>query len=1143
MPICPNCGEDNPDRARFCLACAAPLAAATPGGTERKVVSVLFCDLVGFTADSDAADPEDVQARLRPYHGLLKREIERFGGTVEKFIGDAVMAVFGAPVAHEDDAERAVRAALRITEAIPDLNAEHPGLDLAVRAAVNTGEAVVTLGARPERGEGIVAGDVVNTASRLQQVAPAGGVVVGEMTYRATRDAMEYSSLEPVAVKGKTEPLSIWVATGPRSRYAVEIERPSTPFIGRDDELALVQQTFNRTLRESSVQLVTVAGEPGVGKSRLIAEFSSWVDDRPVLVYWRQGRCLPYGEGITFWALGEIVKAHAGILESDSPEDAHRKLTAAVHAAFQQPSEREWMSARLSPLVGLPAPPADREESFAAWRSLLEAAGSVRPLVLVVEDLHWADDAMLEFIEHVVDWSTDVPMLVVCTARPELYERRPDWGGGKRNAATIMLSPLTEEETARLVAALLSEAVLPAETHAALLEHSGGNPLYAEEFVRMLTDRDILERRGRSVRIAAGAEIRVPETVQALIAARLDTLPPDRKALLHDASVVGKVFWSGAVAEMGRRDERAVRNDLHELARKELIRPVRRSTMEDQAEYAFWHVLVRDVAYSQIPRAARAAKHRAAAEWIEGIAGDRVADHSELLAHHFGQAVELARAAGVSDQARKLEERARQFLVMAGDRAMRLDVAKAESYFRSALALLPPQHPDRPAVRAKMAGAAWQAGRFPEAQRAYEEAIAGFEAAGDMLGAGEAKVRLADMLHVHGETAVAERVLAEAVALLERLPPSRGLASAYVMTARRKGFRGRDVEALQYSDKGLALATKIGAREQVVRAHQFRGFSRLCLGDPDGVEDLRESLRLGLEWGLGLETAFGYLNLGDWVWLLEGPARGLDIKREGIAFARRRGLTQVAMWTAAETTWTLFEMGRWDELLRSADEVAAWEKEHTGSQLQGIALPSKARVLLFRGRLTDAASLTEALLPLARKIGDNQVLLPTLGTAALVERARGDLSAAVGRVEEWIETVGEGTDWLHLWNLPDVVEVLIDAGSLGRATALVEGFVPRCAHEEHTLVTVRARVAEAGGDPKEAARLYGDAAERWAGFGNIVERARCLLGAGRCLVALGPAEEAGTFLRGAGEIFVGLGARPMLEETDDLLARLTALTS
>ena len=592
-------------------------------------MSVLFCDLVGFTAASEAADPEDVRARLRPYHERLRVVLERFGGTVEKFVGDAVMAVFGAPVAHEDDAERAVRAGLRVLEAIEELNEADPGLSLQVRVGVNTGEAVVALSARPEQGEGIVTGDVVNTASRLQGAAPVDGIAVSEQTYRATERVFDYERLEPVSVKGKAGPLLVWRPLRPRARFGSDVIRThSTPLVGRELERTLLVGTFERAAQQRSCQLVSVVGEPGVGKSRLCGELFGYIEDRPGLVRWRQGRCLPYGEGIAFWALGEVVKAEAGILESDSPEQAAAKLERALP---EGDPDLPWLRARLLPLVGAAGgEPASQEESFTAWRRFLEGLASDGPAVLVFEDLHWADPALLSFLEYLADWSEGVPLLVLCTARPELQEQHPSWAAGLRNATTINLAPLTEGESARLIASLLQQAVLPAETRAALLERAGGNPLYAEEFVRLLADQEQL-----------GGAVEVPESVQALIAARLDTLTPERKGLLQDAAVVGKVFWAGALAEMGGRDQREVELALHELARKELVRPARTSSMEGEAEYGFWHLLVRDVAYSQIPRAARATRHRAAAVWLERKAGERAEDLADVLAYHYTQALEL----------------------------------------------------------------------------------------------------------------------------------------------------------------------------------------------------------------------------------------------------------------------------------------------------------------------------------------------------------------------------------------------------------------------------------------------------------------------------------------------------------------------
>ena len=439
-------------------------------------MTVLFCDLVGFTARSDEADPEDVGAMLRPYHVRLRQEIERFGGTLDKFIGDAVMAVFGAPSSREDDPERAVRCAARMLEAIAELNATQPTLALSVRIGITTGEALVVLQPGSET-EGVV-GDIVNTASRLQGVAPVNGILVGEGTWRATRRPFEYEELEPVRVKGKAQPVPVWRLVRARSRLGVDVDqRPVAPFIGRDAELDLLKRCYARTLRDRSVQLVTLLGEPGLGKSRLIHEFARHVDDHQELVSWRQGRCLPYGDGITFWALGEIVKAQAGILESDPSTQVAAKLDSALQVLVGRASDREWLRARLALLLGLSnaeGPGADQAELFAAWRRVIQAMAASGPLVLVVEDLHWADAALLQFLKYLIDSSAAIALLVIAAARPELLDRHPGWNEQRPNASSITLSPLTDTDTTALIAALLGQPALPTEVQALLLERAGG---------------------------------------------------------------------------------------------------------------------------------------------------------------------------------------------------------------------------------------------------------------------------------------------------------------------------------------------------------------------------------------------------------------------------------------------------------------------------------------------------------------------------------------------------------------------------------------------------------------------------------------------------------------------------------------------
>ena len=817
MAVCPNCGEDNPERARLCMMCGTALAEAPrEQSEERKVVSVLFVDLVGFTARSHDLDPEDVRAALTPYHQLLKREIEAFGGTVEKFIGDAVMAVFGAPVAHEDDAERAVRAALRITEAIEELN-EEADLGLAIRSAINTGEGLVSLSARPHSGEGMVTGDVVNTASRLQGVAPVNGIVVEEITYRSTKEFIIYEAMKPVAVKGKPDPIPLWRALSARGRFGVDVEtRYRTPFIGRDFDLATLKTAYQRTLRESSLQLVTLVGEPGVGKTRLLAEFFSFIDDQDELVTWRQGRSLPYGEGITFWALGEIVKAQAGINESDSAETAANKIAAAFGAVAVDEADRAWIQARLGSLVGATSAAGDsaeKEESFTAWVRFLEAVATKGPLVLVFEDLHWAGLSMLEFIDYFVEWSTGVPILIVCTARPELFEKHPAWAAGSRNATTISLSPLTDSETAQLISALLAQAVLPAEIHTALLERAGGNPLYAEEFIRMLSDRGILQQKGRVLTIERDASIPMPENVHALIAARLDTLSSERKSLLHDAAVIGKVFWSGAIAAVGEVDEAIVRRGLHELVRKELVRPARTSSMEIQQEYAFWHALVRDVSYSQIPRSLRGRKHQAVAEWIEALAGERVSDHAEVLAHHYSEALTLARTLGEA-AADHLIGPTRRFLALAGERSSELDAKKALAYYYHALDLWDPDDTATAELLWKAASLARSLGQYSEAEECFRKAVDLFRRADDVGGQMKALLPLGSQLWGQGKTQEGLEAISDARVLAERDGSDEDVARAGVALADLLvlGLGSLD-EALAAANRALHVARDIGLKD------------------------------------------------------------------------------------------------------------------------------------------------------------------------------------------------------------------------------------------------------------------------------------------------------------------------------------------
>ena len=915
MPTCPSCGKELPGEFPFCPFCTAPLTAqpAPSRQEERKVVTVLFADLVGFTSRAERMDPEEVRSLLRPYHARLRDELERFGGTVEKFIGDAVMAVFGAPVAHEDDAERAVRAALAIRDWILDEQVE-----LQLRIGVNTGQALVSLGARPEEGEGMVAGDVVNTAARLQSNAPVNGILVGETTWRATRDAIDYRPAEPVQAKGKAEPVEAWEALEARGRVGVDIStRVRTPLVGRRRELDSLLDAFERALGARSVQLVTLVGEPGIGKSRLVYELFEAVERDPELVFWRQGRSLPYGEGVSFWALGEMVKAHTGILETDDEEEADRKLRETVTATVPA-DEVEWTIAHLRPLAGIEDTGGrsdNQEEAFAAWRGFLEGIADQRPLVLVFEDLHWADDGLLDFVDHLVDWATRVPLLVVATARPELLARRSDWGGGKTNALTLSLAPLSGNETAELVHALLERAAIPADVQATLLERAGGNPLYAEEFVRLLDER------------SDGASL--PETVQGIIAARLDVLERDEKELLQDAAVLGRVFWVGGLARERHEAEAA----LHRLERREFVQRERRSSVANETEYAFRHALVREVAYEQIPRAQRGDKHRRVADWLETLG--RSEDFAELLAHHYIAVLEY------SEPDAELSTRAARALGEAGDRALALNAYPAAAgFYRRALEFAPDE--ERGQLLFGL-GSALSALADPEAADRLAEASEMLVKAGDMETAAEAECVLAQMAFDTGDAPGVNRHVGRAVELVRGRPPSAAHARALSQAARFQMLGGEWRDAVESGREAERMATALGLDAIRADALVTIGTAR---SRPGGSTRRRRS-RDGDRAGRGGQCTTGTVARPQQPRVEGTAASTCDRPASSMSGStRRRAATAtcgMTWWARTQLVDTAFETGRWDEALEHAEAVIAYVEAGNPLYARGPMPPRPCR--------------------------------------------------------------------------------------------------------------------------------------------------------------------------------------------------------
>jgi class 3 adenylate cyclase len=1023
--------------------CGAALTpAAAPSREERKVVTILFTDLVGSTARAEGLDPEDVRATLSGYYARLRAELERHGGTVEKFIGDAVMAVFGAPVAHEDDPERAVRAALAIRDAIGD--------DLEIRTAVHTGEALVALGARAVEGEGMVSGDVVNTAARLQSAAPVNGILVGEGTYRATRHVIDYRDAEPVEAKGKSEPISVWEAVAARSRFGSDVEQKlRTPLVGRERERGLLADALARARTEESAQLVTLVGVPGIGKSRLVAELFQITEADPDLINWRQGRSLPYGERVSFWALGEIVKAHAGILESDDTATAEEKLGAMIEALAEDEREREWLVRQTRPLVGLEgAERAEREEAFAAWRRLLEAAAEHRPLILVFEDLHWADEGLLDFVDHLADWETTVPLLIVATARPELLDRRPGWGGGKRNAFTVSIGALTDEETAILLQRLLDRAVLDADAQQAVLQRAEGNPLYAEEYARMLAEHD-------------GGDLPLPETVQGLIAARIDALAPDEKALLQDASVIGKVFWPGALPGA---DERT----LHALERKEFIRRDRRSSIAGETQYAFLHALVRDVAYGQIPRAERAEKHRRAAEWIASLAGDRAEDHAEMLAHHYHEALRLGAAAGLDTS--ELREPARKAFAEGAQRALSLGAGRAAyDLAREALTLTDEADPENPTLRL-LAGYASQLIGFESLGELVEPAVEGFLAHGDPGRAAEASILLGSDAFYHGDLDGVRVHRDRALELARQAPASRATARALASVSRSVQVIDRDSElGMELAGEALGLAEEIGDDLTSSICFNSIGMARVRSGDLDGVEDIARAVERAERSGSIFHHHSALNNLANMLWTVGRLDEGSARIHEARDLCERYGFASALRWNDAELAYDANYHGDLQASLAAANGFLAHDWSQLGYQLRPI-LATRAFALLALGRLGEAVADAELALAGVREGGaDAQVTPFVLTVAAQCFRPAGRVQEADSLLDE---VMAFGAD-------PDYYGLPLHLVELGRG----EEYLALMA-EQQNLVWLDAARAACSGDLVGASEIYGSfgarLGEAWA---------------------------------------------------------------
>ena len=1013
-----------------------------------------------------------------------------------------------------------MRAGLRLLEALEGMT-RPDGSPLQARVGVNTGEALVRLDVDPASGRGFLTGDAVNVAARLEAAAPPGGVVIGETTFGLAGHAFVCEEVAPVAAKGKSAPVAARLATAARARGGTVADRDRlTPLVDREVELAFLRALFDKAVAASSPQLALIVGEPGIGKSRLIAELLAGVDARPELVTWRQGRCLPYGEGVTFWALSEIVKAHAGILETDDREALEAKL----EAVLPEGEDRAWFRQRLCALLGLEAAKAEREENFTAWLRFLEGLAASRPTVLVLEDLHWADDALLGFLEYFASHVADVPLFLIATTRPELFETHPSFvAAGRVNR--VVLEPLTERETETLVASLVDEVAK--EVRATIVRHAEGNPFYAEESARLVRDTVAGGPSNGAAAVAA--------TVQAVIAARLDTLTPELKATLSDASVVGEVFWDGALAALAERSPGEVDTALRELVAKQLVHRVRSSSMAGEREYAFGHALAREVAYGELPRAVRAHKHAAVAVWTEAKAGDRADDFAELLAHHFATALDLARVAGEVELAESLVEPAVRYMALAGDRSLPLDVAAAERYYARALEFAAADGLQCPRLLVKWAQAATELGHRVEAVDAFEEAIACLRAEGDARSAAVAQMGLANALPDDDEGRWL-KLADETVALLEADGPSPELLTVLTEWLDITGGQGDSRRQLEVADRAVKLAGQLGLHLDA-RVVSVRGAARCDLGDAGGLDDFRLALEMCRTSGGGEHASGVFFWVGTWVYMFEGFRASMAVLMEGLEIAGRRGALRDELDYRMAMVWACEGAGEWDRVLDDAVAVEPLLESAGMVWALGIVRLCRTHVLVWRGRTDEAVELAGKIAERALVETGHTVAALCIAAAA-ARMAVGDSAAALDLLADCEAPLrGRGGFWWAA-DLPLAVRTAVAAGDRALAERLSETIEPLQPLSRHAIVACKAILAEARGDYEAAAAGFAEVAARWRELDHPYEQGQALLGQGRCLVAVDRTPEAGAPLAAAREIFVRLGAKPALAETDELMQRV-----
>jgi class 3 adenylate cyclase/tetratricopeptide (TPR) repeat protein len=1127
VAACPSCGAANDPGDRFCGSCGEALeevsTPAPPGaprtGSERRMASILFADIVGFTPLAESRDPEEVRELLGRYFETAREIVQRYGGSLEKFIGDAVVAIWGAPVAQEDDAERAVRTALDLVTAVQALGAE-AGIDLALRAGVSTGSVAVTLGAE---GQGMVAGDVVNTTARIQAAAQPGTVLVDEATRRATEAAIAYEAAGSFELKGKSQPVELWRAL--RVVGALRGEGRTLglepPFVGRVRELSMLKQLLHSTAEDGRAHMVSVSGIGGIGKSRLTWEFEKYLDGLADSFLWHRGRCLSYGDGVAFWALAEIVRMRCRIVEDEGAESAAAKLEETL-AEYLTADEAATVREPLRQLLGTSGEPeGDRNRLFPAWRLFIERMAETSPVVLVIEDIHWADNALLDFVEYLIEWSRHLPLFVLALSRPELAERRPSWGSAARALTSLTLEPLTDSEMLELVGGLAPGA--PGELVERIADGAEGVPLYAVETVRMLLDRGLLAREGaRLVATADLTTLEIPETLHALVAARLDALPEAERRLIEDAAVLGKTFTLSGLTAIAGLPETELEPLVASLVRREVLVMQTDPRSPERGQYEFVQALVRTIAYETIGRRERKRRHKAAAGYLESLGGEELA---EVIATHY---VDAYRLAPDDDDAEQLRDHAKRGLLRAVERARSLAATgEAERLIRAAIELS-----EDPAERAQLLEEAGQLtiadGRPGDAIGQFEEADELLRELGDLHGAARLRARQAEALFLEGRTDESVAAMEPAYSVLRNQEQDADLAALASQYARMLGFVDRADDSIEPLERSIDIAEQLREWATLSHALNTKGLVSLSSGRPqEGRTLLLGALRVAEEADDHQSALRAHFNLS---YVAQGSDRlqsGDD--QRGLELSRRIGDRNWERAFLMHQAADLFRSGDWDRALEVAEESA---QEAADQFSLSAVLHPLATILAWRGD-ADAARLATERSGFQRKSPDSQARATWAWSVGMQRMAEGRWAEAAEATASWQE-IGGAVGLPHpavkssfvIWG-----ETSLRAGDAASARAFVAHVRALPAGQLTPYVEAHGhRIAALLGDCEDPAAELAAAAKTLRQIGYRFDLMLALADAAEVLPAdAGRAAEARTE---ALEIARELGATPIIERLE-----------